>query len=130
MRKQALLVAAMLMGISTAAVAQDPQPQGGQRQGGGRGNQMAMLMQGITLSAEQQVKIDSITAKSGAARRELMQDQSMDQDARRAKGREMMTKQNDDVKAVLTDDQKKVFEKNVADMQARMQQGGGRPPQR
>jgi len=76
------------------------------------------------------VKIASITAKSGAARRELMQDQSMDQDARRAKGREMMTKQNDDVKAVLTDDQKKVFEKNVADMQARMQQGGGRPPQR
>ena len=131
MRKQALLVAAMLMGISTAAIAQDPQPQGGQRQGGGRGNQMAMLMQGITLSAEQQVKVDSVTAKYGAARRELMQDQNMDQDARRAKGREMMTKQNDEVKALLTDEQKKVFEKNVADMQARMQQGGGgRPPQR
>ena len=130
MRKQALLVAAMLMGISTAAIAQDPQPQGGQRQGGGRGNQMAMLMQGITLTPEQQVKVDSITAKYGAARRELMQDQSMDQDARRAKGREMMTKQNDEVKAVLTDEQKKVYEKNVADMQARMQQGGGRPPQR
>ena len=130
MRKQALLVAAMLMGISTAAIAQDPQPQGGQRPGGGRGNQMAMLMQGITLSAEQQVKVDSVTAKYGAARRELMQDQSMDQDARRAKGREMMTKQNDEVKALLTDEQKKVFEKNVADMQARMQQGGGRPPQR
>ena len=130
MRKQALLVAAMLMGISTAAIAQDPQPQGGQRPGGGRGNQMAMLMQGITLTPEQQVKVDSITAKYGAARRELMQDQSMDQDARRAKGREMMTKQNDEVKAVLTDEQKKVYEKNVADMQARMQQGGGRPPQR
>jgi periplasmic protein CpxP/Spy len=130
MRKQALLVAAMLMGISTAAIAQDPQPQGGQRQGGGRGNQMAMLMQGITLSAEQQVKVDSITARNGAARRELMQDQSMDQDARRAKMREMMTKQNDEVKALLTDEQKKVFDKNVADMQARMQQGGGRPPQR
>ena len=128
MKKQALLVAALLMGISTAAIAQDPQPQGGQRQGGGRG--MSMLMQGITLSAEQQVKVDSITAKYGAARRELMQDQSLDQDARRAKSREMMTKQNDEVKAILTDEQKTVFEKNVADMQARMQQGGGRPPQR
>ncbi|HYC52450.1 MAG TPA: Spy/CpxP family protein refolding chaperone [Gemmatimonadaceae bacterium] len=131
MRKlQAVLVAAMLMGISTTAIAQDPQPQGGQR-GGGRGNQTAMLMQGITLTAEQQTKIDSITAKFGAARRELMQDQSMDQDARRAKGREMMGKQQEELKAVLTDEQKRVFEKNVADMQARMQQGGGgRPPQR
>jgi periplasmic protein CpxP/Spy len=130
MKKQALLVAAMLMGISTAAIAQDPQPQGAQRAGGGRGNQMAMLMQGITLTAEQQVKVDSISARYDAARRELRQDQSMDQDARRAKGREMMTKQNDEVKAVLTDEQKKVFEKNIGDMQARMQQGGGRPPQR
>jgi Spy/CpxP family protein refolding chaperone len=114
MRKlQAVLVAALLMGISTTAIAQDPQPQG-QRQGGGRGNQMAALMQGITLTA---------------ARRELMNEQ--DQEARRTKGREMMGKQQEEVKAVLTDEQKKVFEKNVADMQARMQQGGGgRPPQR
>ena len=131
MRKlQAVLVVALLMGISTTAIAQDPQPQGGQRQGGGRGNQMAMLMQGITLTAEQQTKVDSISAKYMAARREMMQDQSMDQDTRRAKGREMMGKQQDEVKAVLTDEQKKVFEKNVADMQARMQGGGGRPPQR
>lgn len=130
MRKlQAVLVAAMLMGISTTAIAQDPQPQGGQRQGGGRGNQMAMLMQGITLTADQQTKIDSIGAKYMAARRELMNEQ--DQEARRAKSREMMGKQQEEVKAVLTDEQKKVFEKNVADMQARMQQGGGgRPPQR
>jgi protein CpxP len=129
MRKlQAVLVAAMLMGISTTAIAQDPQPQG-QRQGGGRGNQMAMLMQGITLTADQQTKVDSISAKYMAARRELMNEQ--DQEARRTKGREMMGKQQEEVKALLTDEQKKVFEKNVADMQARMQQGGGgRPPQR
>ena len=96
MRKlQAVLVAAMLMGISTAAIAQDPQPQGGQRQGGGRGNQMAMLMQGITLTADQQTKIDSISAKYMAARRELMNEQ--DQEARRTKGREMMGKQQEEV---------------------------------
>ena len=130
MRKlQAVLVAAMLMGISTTAIAQDPQPQGGQRPGGGRGNQMAALLQGITLTADQQTKVDSISARYMAARRELMNEQ--DQEARRAKGREMMGKQQEEVKAVLTDEQKKVFEKNVADMQARMQQGGGgRPPQR
>jgi hypothetical protein len=128
MRKlQFALAAALLMGIGNAATAQDPQPQG-QRQGG-RGNQMAALMQGITLTPDQQTKADSITAKFGAERRTLMQDQSLDQDARRAKGREMMTKQRDEVKALLTDEQKKVFEKNIADMQARMEQGGARPPQ-
>ena len=129
MRKlQLVLVAAMLVGTSAAATAQDPQPQG-QRQGGGR-NQMAMLMQSITLTAEQQAKVDSINAKYGEQRRALMQDESLDRDARRAKGRELMGKQREEIKAVLTDEQKKVFDKNVEDMQARMQQGGGRPPQR
>lgn len=128
MRKlQLVLVAAMLVGSSAVATAQDPQPQG-QRQGGGR--QMAMLLQGITLSADQQAKVDSISAKYGQQRRALMQDESLDQDTRRSKGRELMGKQREEIKTVLTDDQKKVFDKNVEEMQARMQQGGGRPPQR
>ena len=131
MRKlQLVLAAAMLMGTTTVVAAQEAQPQGGQRPGG-RGNMMAALMQGITLTAEQQTKVDSLTKKYQDARQTLMQDQSLDQDARRAKNREAMTKQSDEVKALLTDEQKKVFEKNQADMQARMQQGGGqRPPQR
>ena len=125
MRKlQLVLVAAMLVGGSAVATAQDPQPQG--QRGGGRG--MGMLLQGITLNAEQQAKVDSINAKFGEQRRAIMQDESLDQDARRAKGRELMGKQRDEIKALLTDEQKKVFDKNVEDMQARMQQGGGRPP--
>ena len=129
MRKlQLVFVAAMLAGSSALATAQDPQPQG-QRRGGGRG--LAMLMQGITLTAEQQAKVDSINARYGEQRRVLMQDQSLDQDSRRTRGRELLGKQRDEVKAVLTDDQKKVFDKNVEDMQARMERGGGqRPPQR
>jgi len=131
MRKlQLVLAATILMGTTTVVAAQEAQPQGGQRQGG-RGNMMAALMQGITLTAEQQTAVDSLTKKYQGARQALMQDQSLDQDARRAKNREAMTKQSDEVKALLTDEQKKVFEKNQADMQARMQQGGGqRPPQR
>jgi Spy/CpxP family protein refolding chaperone len=126
MRKlQFVLAAAMMIGSATVASAQDAQPQGGQRPGGGRG--ISMLMQGITLTADQQTKVDSIAKKYQAEREALA---SLDQDARRAKGRELMTKQSDEVKAILTDEQKKVFEKNQADMQARMQQGGGRPPQR
>jgi Spy/CpxP family protein refolding chaperone len=130
MRKlQLVLVAAMLVGTAAVATAQDPQPQG-QRQGGGR-NQMAMLMHGITLTAEQQAKVDSISAKFMTERRALMQDESVDMETRRAKGRELMGKQRDEIKALLTDEQKKVFDKNVEEMQARMQQGGAqRPPRR
>ena len=120
------IVAAMLIGGVTVASAQDTQQQAVPRPG--RGNMMATLMQGVTLSAEQQTKVDSITKKYSEQRQNLMQDQSLDQDARRAKGRELMTKQSDEVKTLLTDEQKKVFEKNQADLQARMQ-GGQRPPQ-
>jgi Spy/CpxP family protein refolding chaperone len=127
MKKLQLLAAAVLLaGTAVTAAAQEPQAQG-QRQGGG-GNRMAALMQGITLTADQQTKFDEITKKYADARQTMMQDQSLDQDARRAKMREAMTKQSDEIKSLLTDDQKKVFEKNLADMQARMQ-GGQRPPQ-
>ena len=125
MRKlQLVLVAAMLAGSTTVAAAQEPQQQG---QRPGRGNMMAMLMTGITLTADQQVKVDSITKKYAEARTALQSETDMD--ARRAKSRELMTKQSEEVKVLLTDEQKKVFEKNQADAAARMQ-GGGRPPQR
>jgi Spy/CpxP family protein refolding chaperone len=127
MRKlQLVLVAAMLVGAASVSFAQDAQQQAAPPQG--RPNMMATLMQGITLSAEQQPKVDAIVKKYSEERQALRQDQSLDQDARRAKGRELMAKQSDEIKALLTDDQKKVFEKNVTDMQARMQGGGQRPP--
>lgn len=125
---QFVLIAAALIGGASAASAQDTQQQAAPR-GGGRGNMIGALMQGITLTAEQQVKVDAITKKYSTQRDSLRADQSVDQDTRRAKGRELMTKQSDEIKAVLTDEQKTVFEKNRADLQARMQNGGGRPPQ-
>ena len=122
-----VIVAALLAATAMPAAAQDPQGQGqGRGQGGGR--MMAALFQGITLSADQQAKVDSITAKYVGVRQAAMQDQSADQDARRAKMREIMRQQSDEIKTVLTDEQKKVFDKNLEDMRARMQQGGGRPP--
>jgi Spy/CpxP family protein refolding chaperone len=133
---QIVLVAALVAMTASAAVAQDPQPQPqGQPQGSGQGrggNRMAALMQGITLSADQQAKLDTLSKKFADQRQAVMQDQSLDQDARRAKMRDAMMKQADDIKALLTDEQKKVFEKNWADMQARMQGGGApaaKPPQ-
>lgn len=128
---QALMVAALLAGGASSAIAQDPQPQ---PQGAGREmarGGMQALMQGITLTSDQQAKIDSITRKYSAQRQEIVQDQSIEGPAKRPKIRELMMKQQDEIKAVLTAEQRTVYEKNVADMQARMQQGGGqRPPQR
>lgn len=121
---QLALVAVMLTASASLAVAQDAQPQGRQ----GRPNMMTMLLQGITLTADQQAKVDTVNKKYDDQRAAIRADQSIDQDARRAKSRELTTKQADEVKALLTDDQKKVFEKNWTDAQARMQ-GGGRPPQ-
>jgi hypothetical protein len=123
---QFVLVAAMLVGGVSVASAQDAQQQAGPPR---RGNMMAALMQGITLTVDQQVKVDSLTKKYADQRESLRGDQTLDQDVRRAKGRELMAKQSDEIKALLNDDQKKVYEKNQADLQARMQSGGGRPPQ-
>jgi hypothetical protein len=121
---QLLVVAALLAVTSTSAFAQD-----GQRRGGGDPN--AMLLQGITLSAEQQAKADSLGKNMMGEMQKMRADSTVDRETRMAKGREMRTKHMDALKAILTDEQKKVFDKNVADMQARMQQGGGqRPPQR
>lgn len=127
-----VLVGAMLAaGSATVVQAQSTPPaqmQGGQR--GGRGRMMEMLMQGITLSADQQKQYDAIVAKYREQMQSAMSDANGDRDAARAKMRELMTKESDEIKAVLTDDQKKTFEKNQADMEARRRQmqGGGNPP--
>ena len=84
MKKLRLVLAVtMLVGTTSVATAQDPQPQQQGQRPGGRGNMMAMMMQGITLSAEQQAKVDSLSAKFAGERQALMQDESLDQDAQR-----------------------------------------------
>ena len=125
MKKLQLMFAALLLAATTtAASAQDAAPQG--RRGGG--NPTGMLLQGITLTAEQQAKVDTLTQKYMADMTALRADTTVAQDARRAKSGEMRTKLFDAIKPILTAEQKTIFEKNLADMQARMQ-GGGRPPQ-
>jgi hypothetical protein len=124
---QYVLAAALFVGSTTVAVAQDAPA----RQQGQRPNQMAMLMEGITLTADQQPKVDSLAKKYDAERAKLRDpNANLDREARMAKSRELMTKQLDELKLILTDDQKKCLEANVTAMQARQQQGGGRPPQR
>lgn len=122
MKTLQLAAVAMLLAVgSSTAVAQEA------RRGGGDPN--AMLLQGITLSAEQQAKADSLGKNMMGEMMKMRADSTVDRETRMAKGREMRTKHMDALKAILTDEQKKIFDKNVADMQARMPGGGQRPPQ-
>jgi len=112
----AMMAAAMFFGVTTVAHAQDPQ----QQSRGNRPNMAAVLFKDITLTPAQQAKSDSIQAKY----REQMQTLRAaggDQQEMRAKSRELNEKQRDELKAILTDDQKKVFDKNVEEMRANMQ---------
>ena len=113
------LGAALVAAASTSALAQG----GG---GGGRGG-TSMLLRDITLTTEQQAKVDSITQAFRAQMPAFTPGQAPDS-ASMAKRREIMTKRNEAIRALLTDDQKKVFDKNVEEQRNRMQQGGGRPP--
>ena len=117
----AMMAAAMFLGVSTVARAQDPQ----QQSRGNRPNMAAMLFKGITLTPVQQTKVDSITGKY----REQMQALRAaggDQQEMRTKNRELQEKQRDELKAILTDDQKKTFDKNFEDM--RQARENRRPP--
>src|SRR5690348_4011389 len=111
----AMMAVALFFGVTTVA-----QAQSGEQQGGGRRNMAAMLFKDITLTPAQQAKADSIQAKY----REQMQalrSGGGDQQEMRTKGRELQEKQRDELKGILTDDQKKVFDKNVEDMRQAMQ---------
>jgi Spy/CpxP family protein refolding chaperone len=90
--------------------------------GQGRGRQMEMLMQGITLSDAQKASVDSI-GQVYRAQMPPMQQGTPPDSATRAKRMEVMQKQTAAVRAVLTPDQQKVFDKNLEDMRANM----GRP---
>jgi periplasmic protein CpxP/Spy len=119
----AMMAAALSVGMTALAHAQDAQPQG---QRGGRG--MQAMLQGITLTAAQQPKVDSLIKKFDAdnqAMRAEMQNGG-DRQALMGKMRETRAKQAEELKALLTDDQKKVFDKNMEDARNRMG-GGGRP---
>ena len=89
--------------------------------GGGQGrNRMEMLMKDITLTDAQKVSVDSI-GQVFRAQMPPMQQGTPPDSATRAKRMEIAQKQYAAVRAVLTPDQQKVFDKNLADMRANME---------
>ena len=112
-----VLLAALIAFAAPAAYAQ-----GGGGGGQGRGRMMKRLMTGITLTDAQKTTVDSIATAFRAQMPPFTPGQPPDS-AAQAKRMEVMSKQNDAIRKVLTPDQQKVFDKNVEDMKANM----GRP---
>ena len=124
MKNTLRVMAAVALFVAAPAYAQGGMGGGGMG-GGMRGNpeqmmarQKEMLFKDITLSAEQTTKVDSIMTAGQAKQREMMQAAMAGGD--RAGMREQMQKMNEErntaIKAVLTDDQKKKFDENLANM--------------
>ncbi len=103
-----LLLAALLALTVSPAYAQNPP-------GRGPGRRMELLFRDITLTAAQQAKVDSIQAHYRAQMPSFTPGSPPDS-ATREKIRGLFRHQVDDIRAVLTADQQKAFDKNVAEM--------------
>jgi len=105
-------------------------------QGGGGGrmqmspeDQVAAIDKAVTLTADQKPKVLAIVEASQKSMADL-RNSGGDMQAMRPKMMEIRTKQNADIKALLTDDQKTKFDAYVASMpQGRPGGGGGGAPQ-
>ena len=110
-----LLSATALAVLSSPALAQRPYGQRPERR-------MEALFEGITLTADQRAKVDSIQNHF----REQMPARtsgSPPDSATREKMRGLFRQHLDDIRAVLTADQQKTFDRNLAAMRER--RGGG-----
>ena len=112
----------LALGAAAVAGAQSPGGEGGGGGGGGfAGRRMQRLLQGITLTAEQQAKVDSITAKYRAQMPPFTPG-ALPDSATRAKMRTLFGNQDEEIRALLTPDQQKIWDRNVTEMRNRMQQ--------
>ena len=118
--RMAALGAALLVGSATLAQAQA----GGAQQQGERRGGRNMELNGIELTDAQKVQLEAIQKKyqpemmsirndmmNGGDRAELMK-----------KAADLREKSAKDIRAILTPDQQVVFDKNLAEQRARMQQ--------
>lgn len=110
--------------VATAQGTPSGAEQGKEQSVRGPARSHAMLFEGITLSASQQVAIDGLREKYRAEHGKTMQSGNTPNGGRqdgvaRAKMAGMMEQQNAEIRAVLDADQQKVFDANVAAMKER-----------
>jgi Spy/CpxP family protein refolding chaperone len=118
----AMLAVALCAASTSIAAAQDQsqQGQGEMRRGGGMGG---MLLKDITLTDAQKAQIKTIRDKYVPQMMDLRksaQAVGAADDANRSKMMDLQTKQSAEIRAVLTADQQVTFDKNIADLKARM----------
>lgn len=120
---------ALCAGASVASAQGGPPagaPPQGQQGGQGRGGRgMQALFEGITLTADQQTKVDEINTKYRAQMQELMPNGMQGgppDEGTRKKMDEIREHQTHDVRELLTDDQRKIFDENVATQKKRREE--------
>ena len=113
--RSAILTLGLLLGAVAAAHAQ------GQGQGDFQQRRVQMMFKDITLTQQEQTRVDSIMAAYRAQMPPRTQGSPPDSAAMTTR-RNLMDKQNAAIRAVLTKDQLPVFDKNIQDMNAMMQQ--------
>jgi Spy/CpxP family protein refolding chaperone len=113
----ALASAVLAVLVASPAIAQGP-PGGGMGGMGqrGPGRRMQMLFTGITLTTQQQAKVDSIEAAYQPRMRQLFQSGGMRDSTARAQMATLREQENRDLRAVLTPQQQPIFDKNAASM--------------
>jgi periplasmic protein CpxP/Spy len=130
----AALTASLMIGTAVAASAQAtpgttperPNAAGTEMRHGGPGrhggNGMRGLFRGIQLSADQQARIKTIREKYRPQMQALRQDRQAGErpdSATMSKARGLMEQQHTEIRAVLTPDQQRTFDDNVAKMRER-----------
>jgi len=121
----ALLASTTAIAGAQAPAAGAPQQQGGP--GGGRGNR---TLNGIELTDAQKTKVAEINAKYQPELQAIRESMQGGGDRAQAftKMQAINDKRNPEIRAVLTADQQVIFDKNLAEQKARMEQmrqGGG-----
>ena len=110
MRAHPFLLTTLLALAATAAPGQTPMRGGARR--------MELLFKDITLTPAQQAKVDSIQARYRSERPSFTPGTPPDS-ATREKIRALFQRERDDLRAVLTSDQQKTFDRNVEEMRQR-----------
>ena len=124
------------LGVASVATAQAPHDGHDGPRMGRQSGVAKMLFHGIELTEAQKVQVHQIGEKYKAQREALRpaggQIQGPPDDATRAKMDEIKTRSTAEYRAILTADQQKVFDQNIAEMKARMEQRrkGGPPGSR
>jgi len=80
------------------------------RKGGGRGNPLKMLTEKLSLTPDQQQKVGDLLKAQREQMNAIRDDASLSDDDKRAKGREAMKSTRGQIRALLTEEQQKIFD--------------------